>query len=344
MVKKKLIESEEMRAVCITSDNGVELKKVPVPKRAEPEHLVIKILACGINPGDKAFIGGAFPPGSIPVSLHDICGVSGAGKEIEVGDGVPQEYKGKNVAVYRSLKFSDNMVGTWSEYAHMHYHHCVILPDNVNLEEYSGSLVNTITPYAFLKQITEEGHKGIISTAGNSATGRSMLGICLANKVPIISIVRNKEAKKHLKELDAPNVLIQDDPNFDTQLEKLSNQFKTTAVFDGVGGELISRVAKVLPRGSSIYAYGLLGGDQPLCIHNSMLLMNDLTITGFGNFTSKTVQDPEKLGEALKDLSEIINMPYFKTKVGKIFKLEEINEALQFSSDSGGKAVLCPFI
>jgi len=85
-MKKKLIESEEMRAVCITSGNGVELKKVPVPTRTEPRHLVIKILACGINPGDKAFIGGAFPPGSIPVSLHDICGVSGAGKVIEVGD------------------------------------------------------------------------------------------------------------------------------------------------------------------------------------------------------------------------------------------------------------------
>ena len=54
MEKRKLIENEEMRAVCITSDNGVELKKVPVPKRAEPGHLVIKMEACGINPGDKS--------------------------------------------------------------------------------------------------------------------------------------------------------------------------------------------------------------------------------------------------------------------------------------------------
>jgi len=343
MEKKKLIDSEEMRAVCITPERGVKLKKVLVPRKAKPGHLVIKMSACAINSGDKVWIAGGFPPGFAPESLHGICGVSGAGKVIEIGSRVPEEYKGKNVAVYRSLKASDDMVGTWCEYAHMHYLHCVILPEDVNLEEYSGSLVNTITPFAFLKQIAEEGHEGVICTAGTSATGRAMLGICLANDVPVISIVRNKGSREHLKELNARNVLVQGDSDFDTQLGKLSNQLKTTAVFDGVGGELLGRVAKVLPRGSSIYAYGFLGGDEQLCIHTSTVLMNNLTITGFGNFTSKTVQDPRKLEEALKDLSGLINMPHFKTKVGKVFRLEEINAALQFSSESGSKAVLCPF-
>lgn len=333
---------EEMKAICLKTDHGVELKKVSAPEKAEPGHLLIKMLACAINSGDKAWIAGAFPPGFAPESQHRICGVSGAGKVMDIGGGVPQDYQGKNVAIYRSLRFSDNMVGTWSEYAQMHYHHCVILPENVTPEEYSGSLVNSITPYVFFKQITKEGHKGIICTAGTSATGRAMLGVCLANKVPIISIVRNEEAKKRLEKLDATNVLVQDDPDFEIQLEKLSNELNTTAVFDGVGGELISKVAKALPRGSSIYAYGFLGDDKPLCIHTSVVLMKGLTIRGFGNFTSETVQDPKKLEEALKDLREIISMPHFKTKVGKIFKLEEINAAMQYSSDSGGKAVLSP--
>ena len=116
-----------------------------------------------------------------------------------------------------------------------------------------------------------------------------MLGVCLANKVPLISIVRNEEAKKHLEEFDATNVLNQNDTDFDTQLEKLSIQFNATAVFDGVGGELISKVAKVLPFGSSIYAYGFLGGDKPLCIHTGVVLMKNLTIKGFGNFTSRLI-------------------------------------------------------
>ena len=343
-MKNTRIEIDEMKAICLTPDRSLTLKNVPMLKNAEPGHMIIRMKACAINSGDKAFIAGAFPPGFVPESLDDICGVSGAGEVIEVGDGVPRKYIGKNVAVYKSLKFSDNIVGTWSEYAQMHYHHCVILPDNVALEEYSGSLVNSITPYAFLKQITKEGHRGVICTAGNSSTGCAMLGICSANDVPIISIVRNEEAKKYLEGLDATNILVQSDKDFDRKLEQLSEKLKTTAVFDGVGGELISRVAKLLPHGSSIYTYGFLGGDQPLSIHTSLVLMKGLTIKGFGNFTSETVQDPTRLEEALTALSEIIGMPHFKTKVGKIFKLEEINDAMQFSSASGGKAVLSPFL
>ena len=65
-----------------------------------------------------------------------------------------------------------------------------------------------------------------------------------------------------------------------------------------------------------------------------------LTIKGFGNFTSETVQDPKKLEAALNDLEKIIGRPHFKTKVGKTFKLEEINEAMEFSAAGGGKAVI----
>ncbi len=342
MIENHTPQKEKMKAVCITSDNRVELKQVPTPEKAKPGHLIIKMEACGINPGDMSFIAGAFPPGFMPESQHDICGVSGAGKVIDVGEDVPSGYKNKNLAIYKSLKFSDHIFGTWSEYSQMHYLHCVILPDDVNHEEYSGSLVNCITPYAFLEQIKEEGHAGVICTAGNSATGLAMLGVCLAKKVPIISIVRNEESKKNLLKLDAPNVLTQDDPDFDAKLEELSNQLNITAVFDGVGGELISRVAMAAPRGSSIYAYGFLGGPEPLSIHTSAVLMKNLTIKGFGNFTSKTVTDPAKLEEALKGLSEIMSMPHFKTKVGKTFKLEDIDAAIEFSSSGAGKAIISP--
>jgi pterin-4a-carbinolamine dehydratase len=70
--------------------------------------------------------------------------------------------------------------------------------------------------------------------------------------------------------------------------------------------------------------------------------MKNLTIKGFGNFTSETVQNAEQLGIALKQLSEIISMPHFKTKVGKTFQLEEFKEAMEFTSNDGGKAVICP--
>ena len=86
------------------------------------------------------------------------------------------------------------MIGTWCEYAKLHYLHCAILsdncailPDNVNMKEYSGS------------------------TAGTSATGIAMLGICLAYNFPIISIARTEDNKKELEELGVKNIVVQND-------------------------------------------------------------------------------------------------------------------------------------
>jgi NADPH:quinone reductase-like Zn-dependent oxidoreductase len=325
-----------MRAISLKTKLQVELRDVPKPINTEPEHLLIEMEASAINPGDKAFIGGLFPHGS----QHEICGVSGVGKVIDIGEGVPPEIKGRNVAIYRSLKFTSQIIGTWSEYVQMHSQNCVLLPNDVTPIKYSGSLVNVITPYAFLKQIQNEGHIGVICTAGNSASGRAMLGLCKACKVPIITFVRDERGENELKELGAENILVKSDTEFETKLENLSSKLNTTAVFDGVGGDLISLVAKVIPKNSTIYTYGFLGGEKPLTIHTSVILMKGLTITGFGNFTSETVTNPVKLRTALNDLTEIIHMPHFKTKVVELFTIEKITSALQYSSQNGEKAVL----
>ena len=331
-----------MKAICLTTSNGVKVQDVPKPEIAQQGHLLIKMAACGINAGDLAFIGGAFPKGSIPISRYAICGVSGVGTVIETGEAVPPTYKGKKVTVYRSLKFGGNIIGAWCEYAHLPFEHCAILPDHLNMEDYSGSLVNIITPYAFLKQITEEGHKGIICTAGNSATGIAMLGICIANDFPIISLVRTEENKKELEELGAKHIIVQSTADFKQQLAAASQELRTTAIFDGVGGETLSNIILLIPFGSTIYSYGYLGGKTPLTFHTS-LLMKGITIKGFGNFRTKTVQNPLLLQQALKDISDIIGMPHFKTKIGGKFMLDGVDEALKYNSSNGGKAILYPF-
>jgi NADPH:quinone reductase-like Zn-dependent oxidoreductase len=333
---------EVMKAITFTANTGAMLQVVPKPVNAEPGHLVIKMEACAINPGDKFFMARGLPPGSVPTSRYDVWGVSGVGTVLQTGPGVPKGYAGKKVTVYRSLRYSDTMVGTWCQYAHLHYLQCAVLPDDVNMTDYAGSLVNTITPYAFLQQVKEEGDKGIICTAGTSATGIAMLGICLAYHFPLISIVRNESGKRELEALGGENVVVQSDNGFAQQLSETAKRLEATAVFDGVGGEILNTITDCLPNGSTIYCYGYLGGKTPLSFHTS-ILMRGLTLKGFGNFRTKTVQNPQLLEKALQDISSIIHMPHFKTKTGRQFRLEEIQEALQFAPENGGKTVLRPF-
>ena len=327
-----------MKAVVLQEINTVELRDVPAPEKASPGHLLIRMKACAINSGDKLFISGAFPRG-IPVSKYNITGVSGVGKVIEAGSGVPDYYRNQHVTVYRSLRNSEETVGTWSEYAHLHYLNCAIVPEKLDPKNYSGSLVNIITPYSFLEQARNEGHKGIICTAGNSATGVVMLGLCLIHDFPVISIVRTEKGKRELETLGAQNILVQTAPDFKQQLRQLAEQLKITLVFDGVGGATLSSIIDVLPFNTTIYCYGFLDKEAPLSFHTTTL-MRGITIKGFSNFRTATVQDPVNLEEALRSISNIIDQPYFKTKLGKLFSFDQINEAIQCSSHDGSKAVL----
>lgn len=329
-----------MKALVLFNGN-LEVQEVPKPQKAEPGHLIVKIEASTINSGDKFFLKYPAPPGTVK-SLYDIRGVSGAGAVLIAGDNVPAEFQGKNVAFYRQLKYSENIVGAWSEFAQVHYLDCVILPGNTVAEDYSGSVVNVITPYAFLKQVTSEGHKGIISTAGNSATGIALLGFCLAYDFPLISVVRNENGKKELLAFGAKNVVVQSDTNFDQQLTNLAFELSATAIFDGVGGQILNRMLPLIPRGSVIHSYGYIGDSIPFSFHTSMLAVKNITIKPFANTSTETVKDSNKLAEALKEIGQLIHQPHFKTKIGQRFKLEEINEAISYVSGNGGKAVLKP--
>ncbi|MGY0036619.1 hypothetical protein [Pedobacter sp. NJ-S-72] len=327
---------ENLMKAIVLSEQTLKVQNVKKPQETQADHLIIKMDCSAINSGDKFFLKYPSPPGAVQ-SLYDIKGVSGVGKVIQIGEGVPLEYLGKSVTIYRNLRYSESAIGTWCEYSHVHFLDCAILPDGVNPEDYSGSMVNIITPFAFYKEILDQGHQGIISTAGNSATGIALLGICLTYNFPLISIVRNAESKKQLEELGAKNIVVQSEQHFGLQLKKMAQELETTAIFDGVGGEILNQIIDMLPNDSVIYSYGYLGDQIPLTIQTSTLSLKNLIIKPFSNLKTNTVQNPQNLEKALKEIAGLIHMPHFKTKTGKRFKLEEINDALFFNS---GKAIL----
>jgi NADPH2:quinone reductase len=332
-----------MKAISITPEKGPRQQETPQPEKAAPGHLLIKMTASAINPGDKAFITRPLPPGSVK-SLYNIYGASGAGTVIEAGEGVPAAYVNSNVAMYRSLHYSDKMVGTWSQYTHMHWLDCVILPPGEDPNAWSGSLVNIITPYSFIRQTQSEGHKGILSTAGNSATGIAMIGMSIAYQFPLISIARNQQSKQKLQALGATHVLAEDDPNFTPQLKEMAAALETTAIFDGVGGSILNKLIDPMPVNSTIYSYGYLGDDIPFTAHTRALSTKNISFHPFANIRTQTVTNPQNLENALAAIARIIHMPHFKTKPGKTFNLASIAEALAFEDNTGAKAILDPFL
>lgn len=331
-----------MKAVCVTETRTLEVREVPAPSAANlpAGHLLVEMEACAINHGDKTFLARPAIASGLNTSLHNIWGASGAGRVVAACTDLPVDLIGRKVAIYRSLTPSQHTVGLWSECAVVPLTSCVVLPSDAATLDYSGSLVNAITTYAFLEDMATEGHKGILVTAGNSATGLAMAALAHARRTPAIFLVRSAESREALHSLGVEHVLATSDSDFDAELERRAEKLKATAVFDGVGGELISRIVPLLPVNSGVWFYGFLAGASPISIPTGLFMSKNLVMQRFSNFNSATVRDADRLREALRNLQERIGDPLFHTRVGATFRLDQVQEAMAYETTPGRKAVL----
>ncbi len=217
---------------------------------------------------------------------------------------------------------------------------CVVLPTSVSVRDYSGSLVNIITPYAFLEMISAEGHKGVIVTAGSSATGLAMAALARKLGVPAIFLARSADAAAKMRPLGIEHVLVTSDKGFERELGKLAAELGATAVFDGVGGDLTSRIVPQLPKNSTIYFYGFLGASAPVTISSFVLMAKNLVLKRFSNFASTTVTDPQRLAAAVTYLEKVIDDHLFHTRIGREFAFDQIDAAMAYEATPGVKAIL----
>jgi NADPH:quinone reductase len=327
-----------MKALCVKPDRKLELRDIPEPAQAPPGHLLIQLDSAAINPGDKTFL--ARPDlMSMPARRENVWGASGAGRVIAVGEGAPARYLGRQVALYRSLNRSPETLGLWSQRVIVAPSACVLLPDEARARDYCGSLVNVFTAYAFLETARAEGHAGVVATAGNSATGRALLALARARGIPALFLARTPQARDDLLRRGAEHALGASQPDFDRAFADLSERLRLTAIYDGIGGELVGRLSPLAAFGSTFYFYGFLAGATPVSFPSAVFMTKDLTMKRFSNFESATARDPVRLEAALLDLEAVIADPLFRTSIGREFRFEDFEAAMEFAG-GGAKAVL----
>jgi hypothetical protein len=86
---------------------------------------------------------------------ENIWSTSAAGIVTQIGSGVPERFVGRKVAIYRSLQRDKSFLGLWCQTAQIPYQACLLPPEHADARDYSGSLVNAVTAYAFLEQILQ---------------------------------------------------------------------------------------------------------------------------------------------------------------------------------------------
>ncbi|RZN35721.1 zinc-binding dehydrogenase [Bradyrhizobium sp. Leo121] len=331
-----------MKAICVTESRTLEVREVPTPDKPAPGHVLVLMDSATITHGDKFFLSNPLPNGLMSGGRHDVYGSNGGGTVIAIGADVPAAYLNRKVGVYKTLKPSAEAVGMWCETAHVPYQSCLILPDQVRVRDYNGSFANVLTVHAFLAQIRAEGHKGVIVTAGNSATGLIAASLTRRRGIPAVFLVRSTQARDALTKYGIEHVLLTTQDGFTARLGELAAEIGATAVFDGIGGELLGRIMPVLPTNATVYVYGFMDAATPTAFSSVLIMAKNLTLRRFSNLESATVSEPERLAAVSREIKELIDDPLLKTKVGREFRFDEIGEAIAFQNFSGARAVLVP--
>ena len=331
-----------MKAICVKEGRTLEVREVPTPEKPARGHLVIQMDSATITHGDKFFLSHPLPGGAMSGGQHDVYGSNGGGAVIAVGEDVPSNYSDAKVSVYKTLKPSAETVGMWCETAHVPYQNCLVLPNHVRARDYNGSFANVLTVYAFLTQMRLEGHRGVIVTAGNSATGLIAASLTRRRRIPAIFLVRSTKAREALMGSGVEHVLLTTENGFEDRLRKTAAELGATAVFDGIGGGLLGRILPTLPANATIYVYGFIDAATPTAFSSVLIMAKNLTLRRFSNLESATVSDSEQLAAASRDIETLIDDPLLKTRIGREFRFDQIDEAMAYETEPGARAVLVP--
>lgn len=195
-------------------------------------------------------------------------GNEGAGVVVAAGpsDGA-QQLLGRTVGIIGGA--------TYSRYRTMPVAQCLPYPNGVTPSQGASWFVNPMTALSMVEVMRLEGYRGLVHTAAASNLGQMLNRICLADGVPLVSIVRSAEQVELLRSQGAVHVLDSTAPDFDDRLKEAIGATGAMLAFDAVGGGTLgSRILSAMEAAASATAteYSRYGSSVPkqLYIYGSL--------------------------------------------------------------------------
>jgi len=310
----------------------VEDKHVPVPEFGE---VLIKVAASPINPSDIAFLRGTY---GVKRDLPTVPGFEGSGTVVASGGGfLAWRLEGKRVAFFTVGE------GTWAEYTAVSATACVPIPDDLDLELASCSLVNPLTVLCFMEWINKREAKAVVSTAAASQVGKMLYRMCSKQKIPIINVVRRAEQVEQLENMGAEHIVNTSEEGWKELLQEKCRTVHATLAFDAVAGSLTGDILAAMPKHSHVAVYGALTGEACSHISPADLIFRDKSISGL--WLQTELQNVSTL-TAYNMTTQAVDMvrDELKSEVQGRFPLSKLREAVQQykKNMSAGKVLIIP--
>lgn len=262
----------------------LQVKQQPLA-RLEKDEILVRMLACPINPSDLIPVTGAY---AHRISLPSIPGYEGVGVVEAVGAKVNCAWLGKRVLPLRGE-------GTWQQYVKSPFELAVPVPEWMDNFTAAQLYINPVTAWVVLSnELNLKTGDYLLMNAASSSIGRIIAQMCRLLGYQFIAITSSIDLKEELLALGAAHVL---DASFDkrdlqTTVMELTSGRGADSAIDCIGGMSGNRLAACLKKGGTFLSIGLLSGKSVdwTYIHNDLHLQAKLFHLRHWNHTCTAYQ------------------------------------------------------
>ncbi len=345
--------TETMKAAVIREFGGpdvIRYEDIEKPK-VKAGHVLVKILAAGVNRLDHYVRGGGYIP---EIETFRILGADGAGEIAELGEGVTELDVGQRVIIVAgfaterkdkdhrptitspSFAFPEVQInGTYTQY--MEVPDYAVLKDETGLtvEEVATLPVVLGTSVHALKQVAgvKAGDKVLIHS-GASGSGSMQIQVAKALGAKVATTVRSAEKGEYAKDVGADLVINMREEDFVEKIKEWTNGAGADVVIDNLGGDVLAKSIEAIRPFGIVVIYGFsAGAEATIDVRNVFFSEKKL----LGSMAS----DVEDLQWGLEKVKEGLIKPL----IDRTFPLSQANEAHKIIADNKvrGNIVLLPW-
>ncbi len=230
----------------------VAVRETEVPEPLD-EQVLVRVEAAPINPSDMGNlfaradltraerVDGEHPAVRAPLDPGALRALRArVGRAMPVGN----EGAGTVIAAGRSER-AQALVGTvvgflsgtaYAQYRTLHIDQCLPMHPGTTAEQAASAFVNPLTALGMVETMRAEGHTALVHTVGASNLGLMLNRICIADRIPLVNLVRRPEQAELLRGEGAEHIVDTSAEAFPESLVDALKATGATLAFDALGG------------------------------------------------------------------------------------------------------------
>lgn len=316
------------------AENAFEIQDVPTPSLKDGQ-VLIETEGFGLNYADIMAMQGDYqecPP--LPAIIgYDVVGrikeTKGEVGDLQVGDRV--------TAMTR--------FGGYAEFVATESSGCAKIRENLDIGKAMALTTQYSTAYYCFNEVASlyKGDKILIHAAAGGV-GTALVQMALDRGCEIFGTCGSDEKMEYLKSMGVHHPINYRKQDFYAEIKKINGDYGLDAIFDAVGGSSAKKGFKLLGSGGKLVLFGAASMTDTSVFgklsmvagfglyHPIQFMTSSKGIIGV-NMLKISDNRPNILKRCLKEVVTLMDENKIEPKVSKVFKIDELTEALNYMKD-----------